>query len=97
MKLAYLQIEINHHLENLDYLYIHLKIFPHKDHPLKGRLFLQLRTGIILRFLSLIIDRLFFINNEFKITEYENFGLIIFISSIFVGVLWLYRVKNITN
>ena len=54
-------------------------------------------TGIILRFLSLIIDRLFFINNEFKITEYENFGLIIFISSIFIGVFWLYRVKNITD
>ena len=54
-------------------------------------------TGIILRFLSVIIDRLFFINNEFKITEYENFGLIIFITSIFIGVLWLYRVKNITD
>lgn len=52
-------------------------------------------TGVILRFLSVIIDRVFFFNNEFTLKDYENLGLIIFIISIFIGILWLYRMRNI--
>ena len=54
-------------------------------------------TGVILRFLSVIIDRVFFFNNEFTLKDYENLGLIIFIISIFIGILWLYRMKNISD
>ena len=54
-------------------------------------------TGVILRFLSVIIDRVFFFNNEFTLKDYENLGLIIFIISIFIGILWLYRLKNISD
>lgn len=54
-------------------------------------------TGVILRFLSVIIDRVFFFNNEFTLKDYENLGLIIFIISIFIGILWLYRMRNISD
>lgn len=54
-------------------------------------------TGVILRFLSVIIDRVFFFNNEFTLKDYENLGLITFIISIFIGILWLYRMRNISD
>jgi|TARA_B110000914_G_C15271162_1_gene357612 hypothetical protein len=54
-------------------------------------------TGMLLRFFSSILDRIFFFNNEFKLTEYSNFGLIIFIISILMGILWIYRMRTITD
>lgn len=54
-------------------------------------------TGVILRFLSVIIDRVFFFNSEFTLKDYEDLGLVIFIISIFIGILWLYRLKNISD
>ena len=54
-------------------------------------------TGVILRFLSVIIDRVFFFNSEFTLKDYEDLGLVIFIISIFIGILWLYRIKNISD
>lgn len=54
-------------------------------------------TGVILRFLSVIIDRVFFFNREFTLKDYEDLGLVIFIISIFIGILWLYRIKNISD
>ena len=54
-------------------------------------------TGVILRFLSVIIDRVFFYNSEFTLKDYEDLGLVIFIISIFIGILWLYRIKNISD
>ena len=54
-------------------------------------------TGVILRFLSVIIERVFFFNSEFTLKDYEDLGLVIFIISIFIGILWLYRIKNISD
>ena len=54
-------------------------------------------TGVILRFLSVIINRVFFFNSEFTLKDYEDLGLLIFIISIFIGILWLYRIKNISD
>lgn len=54
-------------------------------------------TGVILRFLSVIIDRVFLFNSEFTLKDYEDLGLVIFIISIFIGILWLYRIKNISD
>ena len=54
-------------------------------------------TGVILDFLSVIIDRVFFFNSEFTLKDYEDLGLVIFIISIFIGILWLYRIKNISD
>ncbi len=54
-------------------------------------------TGVILRFLSVIIDWVFFFNSEFTLKDYEDLGLVIFIISIFIGILWLYRIKNISD
>ena len=54
-------------------------------------------TGVILRFLSVIIDRVFFFNSEFTLKDYEDLGLVIFIISIFIGIIWLYRIKNISD
>jgi hypothetical protein len=54
-------------------------------------------TGVILHFLSVIIDRVFFFNSEFTLKDYEDLGLVIFIISIFIGILWLYRIKNISD
>ena len=52
-------------------------------------------TGIILRFFSSIIDRVFFSNSEFKIVEHEYFGLAIFVIAISVTISWLIRTKDI--
>ena len=54
-------------------------------------------TGVILHFFSVIIDRVFFFNSEFTLKDYEDLGLVIFIISIFIGILWLYRIKNISD
>ncbi len=54
-------------------------------------------TGIVLRFFSILIDRVFFFNSEFKIVEYQNFGLIIFFFSIIMGILWILRVRKISE
>ena len=56
-----------------------------------------LGTGILLRFFASILHRLFFFNIDFKITEYRNFGLIIFILSIFMGIAWMYRTREIRD
>ena len=44
-------------------------------------------TGIILRFFSSIIDRIFFSNSEFKIVEHEYFGLAIFVIAISLSLI----------
>lgn len=62
-----------------------------------GFLISVIGTGVILRFLSVIIDRVFFFNSEFTLKDYEDLGLVIFIISIFIGILWLYRIKNISD
>ena len=56
-----------------------------------------LGTGILLRFFASILDRIFFVNIDFKITEYRNFVLIIFILSIFMGIAWMYRTREIRD
>ena len=62
-----------------------------------GFLISVIGTGVILRFLSVIIDRVFLFNSEFTLKDYEDLGLVIFIISIFIGILWLYRIKNISD
>ena len=37
-------------------------------------------TGIVLRTITTIIDRILFSNREFKISEFQNFGIIIFLN-----------------
>ena len=62
-----------------------------------GFLISVIGTGVILRFLSVIIDRFFLFNSEFTLKDYEDLRLVIFIISIFIGILWLYRIKNISD
>ena len=52
-------------------------------------------TGIILRFFSSLIDRVFFSNSDFKIVEHEYFGVRIFVIAILVTFSWLNRTKDI--
>ena len=52
-------------------------------------------TGIILRFFSSLIDRVFFSNSDFKIVEHEYFGVGIFVIAILVTFSWLNRTKDI--
>lgn len=54
-------------------------------------------TGILLRLCAVIVDTVFFSNNEFKTVRYENYGLIVFVISLLVGVTWLLRVKDISK
>ena len=52
-------------------------------------------TGIILRFFSSLIDRVFFSNSDFKIVEHEYFGEGFFVIAILVTFSWLNRTKDI--
>ena len=52
-------------------------------------------TGIILRFFSSLIDRVFFSNSDFKIVEHEYFRVGIFVIAILVTFSWLNRTKDI--
>ena len=54
-------------------------------------------TGILLRLCAVIVDTVFFTNSKFKTVQYENYGLIVFVVSLLVGITWLLRVKDITK
>ncbi len=54
-------------------------------------------TGIVLRTLSTIIDKLFFSNSDFNISESQNFGLVIFLMSLTMGIIWLLNVKRLSK
>ncbi|MDG1201727.1 MAG: hypothetical protein P8J65_02325 [Candidatus Actinomarina sp.] len=53
-------------------------------------------TGILLRTLSTIIDKLFFSNSDFNISESQNFGLVIFLMSLTMGIIWLLNVRKLS-
>ena len=53
-------------------------------------------TGIVLRTLSTIIDKLFFSNSDFNISESQNFGLVIFLMSLTMGIIWLLSVRKLS-
>ena len=53
-------------------------------------------TGIVLRTLSTIIDKLFFSNSDFNISESQNFGLVIFLMSLTMGKIWLLNVRKLS-
>ena len=53
-------------------------------------------TGILLRTLSTIIDKLFFSNSDFNISESQNFGLVIFLMSLTMGIIWLINVRKLS-
>jgi hypothetical protein len=53
-------------------------------------------TGIVLRTLSTIIDKLFFSNSNFNISESQNFGLVIFLMSLTMGIIWLLNVRKLS-
>ena len=53
-------------------------------------------TGIVLRTLSTIIDKLFFSNSDFNISESQNFGLVIFLMSLTMGIIWLLNVRKLS-
>ena len=53
-------------------------------------------TGILLRTLSTIIDKLFFSKSDFNISESQNFGLVIFLMSLTMGIIWLLNVRKLS-
>jgi len=53
-------------------------------------------TGIVLRTLSTIIDKLFFSNSDFNISESQSFGLVIFLMSLTIGIIWLLNVRKLS-
>jgi hypothetical protein len=53
-------------------------------------------TGIVLRTLSTIIDKLFFSKSDFNISESQNFGLVIFLMSLTMGIIWLLNVRKLS-
>lgn len=53
-------------------------------------------TGILLRTLTTIIDKLFFSNSDFNISESQNFGLAIFLMSLTMGIIWLLNVRKLS-
>ena len=53
-------------------------------------------TGIVLRTLTTIIDKLFFSNSDFNISESQNFGLVIFLMSLTMGIIWLLNVRKLS-
>ena len=53
-------------------------------------------TGIVLRTLSTIIDKIFFSNRDFNISESQNFGVAIFLMSLTMGIIWLLSVRNLS-
>ncbi|MDA9675193.1 hypothetical protein N9T60_00745 [Candidatus Actinomarina] len=54
-------------------------------------------TGIVLRTLTIIIDKLFFSTSDFNISEYQNFGIGIFLMSLTMGIIWLFNVKRLSK
>ena len=54
-------------------------------------------TGIVLRTLTTIIDKLFFSTSDFNISEYPNFGIGIFLMSLTMGIIWLLNVKRLSK
>jgi hypothetical protein len=50
----------------------------------------------VLRTLSTIIDKLFFSNSDFNISESQNFGLVIFLISLTMGIIWLLNVRKLS-
>ena len=53
-------------------------------------------TGIVLRTLTTIIDKLFFSNSDFNISESQNFGQAIFLMSLTTGIIWLLNVRKLS-
>ena len=53
-------------------------------------------TGIVLRTLTTIIDKIFFSNSDFNISESQNFGLVIFLMSLTMGIIWLLNVRKLS-
>ena len=53
-------------------------------------------TGIVLRTLTTIIDKIFFSNSDFNISESQNFGLAIFLMSLTMGIIWLLSVRKLS-
>ena len=53
-------------------------------------------TGIVLRTLTTIIDKIFFSNSDFNISESQNFGLAIFLMSLTMGIIWLLNVRKLS-
>ena len=53
-------------------------------------------TGIVLRTLTTIIDKLFFSNSDFNISESQNFGLAIFLMSLTTGIIWLLNERKLS-
>ena len=53
-------------------------------------------TGIVLRTLTTIIDKIFFSNRDFNISESQNFGVAIFLMSLTMGIIWLLSVRNLS-
>ena len=53
-------------------------------------------TGIVLRILTTIIEKLFFSSSNFNISESQNFGLAIFLMSLTMGIIWLLNVRKLS-
>ena len=53
-------------------------------------------TGIVLRTLTTIIEKLFFSSSNFNISESQNFGLAIFLMSLTMGIIWLLNVRKLS-
>ena len=53
-------------------------------------------TSIVLRTLTTIIDKIFFSNSDFNISESQNFGLAIFLMSLTTGIIWLLNVRKLS-
>ena len=54
-------------------------------------------SGMILSFISSVIERILLKNSEFSLLEYDNFGLYIFGLSLSVAMFWLFKVKDLKN
>jgi hypothetical protein len=54
-------------------------------------------SGMILSFISSVIERILLKNSEFSLLEYDNFGLYIFGLSLTVAIFWLVRVKDLKD
>jgi hypothetical protein len=54
-------------------------------------------SGMILSFISSVIERILLKNSEFSLLEYDNFGLYIFGLSLTVAIFWLIRVKDLKD
>ncbi|MDB4249769.1 hypothetical protein N9851_01550 [Acidimicrobiia bacterium] len=54
-------------------------------------------SGMILSFISSVIERILLKNSEFSLLEYDNFGLYIFGLSLTVAIFWLIRVNDLKD